>query len=292
MSVNKAFVLFLALTFVAALVGCGGASKPMTAEQVRDAVIKARDNIETVRMDAVMQGNGTMDMRIEGTDYHITFFTIGNTTTESDIENEKSHMLSQTHSKFEYPPELQDLGNESPITDMTTESYLIDNVMYTKSYTADTTTTWTKQKFTEESWENLNQMAQQMDMLKSAPVELLGSEQLDGIDCYVLRVTPDLAEMYQTMMQNFSSEGKWLSKIFDFKEMIQNASVKMLVAKDTFFVIKDEIKMTLVMNQDSMHMPLGDTKLEMKMDYEMITRNYDYNKPVTITPPTEAPISG
>jgi len=234
-----------------------------------------------------------MDMRIEGTDYHITFFTIGNTTSESDIENEKSHMLSQTHSKFEYPPELQDWGNESPITDMTVESYLIDNVMYTKSYTAETTTTWTRQKFTEESRESLDQMAQQMDMLKSAPVKLLGSEQLDGIECYVLEVTPDLAEMYQTMMQNFSSsEGKYLSKIFDFEEMIKNSSMTMLVAKDTFFIMRDEMKMTLVMNQESMHMPLGDTNLEMKMDHEMVTRNYDYNKPVTITPPTESPISG
>jgi len=291
MSTNKAFVLLLVLTFVAALIGCGGA-KPMTAEQIRDAVIRARDNMKTVRMDADMQGNGTIDMRIEGTDYHITFFTIGNTTTESDIENEKSHRLSQTHSKFEYPPELQDLGNESPITDVTTESYLIYNVMYTKSYTAETTTTWTKQKFTEGSWETLNQMAQQMDMLKSAPVELLGSEQLDGIDCYVLSITPDMAEMYQTMMQNISGTGKWLSKIFDFKEMIKNASMTMLVAKDTFFVMKDEMKMTLVLNQESMHLPLGDTNLEMKMDYEIVTRDYDHNKPVTITPPTEAPITG
>jgi hypothetical protein len=292
MGIKKIFVLLLALTLIAELIGCGGVSTPMTAEQVRDAVIKARDNMKTVRMDADMQGNGTMDMRIEGTDYHITFFTIGNTTSETDMANEKSHVLSQTHSKFEYPPELQGLGNESPITDMTTESYLIDNVMYTKSYTADTTTTWTKQKFTGESQKTLNQMAQQVDMLKSAPVELLGSEQFDGIDCYVLEVTPDLAEMYQTMMQNFSSEGKWLSKIFDFKEMIKNSSMKMLVAKDNFFIIQDEMKMTLVMNQESIHMPLGDTNMEMKMDYEMVTRNYDYNKPVTITSPTEAPISG
>jgi len=69
MSINKAFVLFLALAFVAALAGCDGVSTPTTAEQIRDAVIKARDNMKTVRMDADMQGNGTMDMRIEGTDY-------------------------------------------------------------------------------------------------------------------------------------------------------------------------------------------------------------------------------
>jgi len=74
--------------------------------------------------------------------------------------------------------------------------------------------------------------------------------------------------------------------------MIKNSSMTMLVAKDTFFIMRDEMKMTLVMNQESMHMPLGDTNLEMKMDYEMVTRNYDYNKPVTITPPTESPISG
>jgi hypothetical protein len=292
MSSNKAFVLLLALAFVAALIGCGGSSKPMTAEQIRDSVIKASDNMKTVRMNADMQGNGTLDMRIEGTDYHITFLSMGNTTSENDIAHEKMHTLSQTRSKFESQPELQDFGNESPITDTTEESYLIDNVMYTKSYTAETTTTWTKQKYTEEGWETLNQMAQQMNMLKSAPVELLGSEQFDGIDCYVLRVTPDMAEMYQTMMQNISGTGKWLSKIFDFKEMIKNASMTMLVAKDTFFVMKDEMKMTLVMNQESMHLPLGNTNLEMKMDYEIVTRDYDHNKPVTITPPTEAPITG
>jgi hypothetical protein len=291
MSTNKAFVLLLVLTFVAAFAGCGGA-KTMTAEQIRDAAIKAGDNMKTVRMDADTQGNGTLDMRIEGTDYHITFLSIGNTTSENDIAHEKMHTLSQTRSKFKSQPELQGLGNESPITDTTVESYLIDNVMYTKSYTAETTTTWTKQKITAEGWDTLNQLAQQMNMLESAPVELLGSEQLDGIDCYILRVTPDMAEMYQTMMQNISGTGKWLSKIFDFKEMIKDASTTMLVAKDTFFVMKDEMKMTLVMNQESMHLPLGDTNLEMKMDYEIVTRDYDHNKPVTITPPTEAPITG
>ena len=292
MSINKAFALLLALTLVATLIGCSNASKPMTAEQIRDAAIKAGDNLKTVRMDADTQGNGTMDMRVEGTDYHITFFTVGNTTTESDIANEKMHTLSQTHSKFESQPELQDLGNESQITDTTVEEYLIDNVMYTKSYTADTITPWTEQKLTEESWQTFSQMTQQMDMLKSAPVELLGSEQLGGIDCYVLRVTPDLGEIYQTMMQNLSSEGKWLSKILDFKEMIKNASMTMLVAKDTFFVMQDEMNMTVVMNQESMHLPLGNNSMEMKMDYETVTRNYDQNMPVTIIPPTEAPITG
>ena len=291
MSTNKAFVLLLVLTFVVAFAGCGSA-KPMTAEQIRDAVIKAGDNMKTVRMDADTQGNGTLDMRIEGTDYHITFLSIGNTTSENDIAHEKMHTLYRTRTKYESQPELQGFGNESPITDITGESYLIDNVMYTKSYTAETTTTWTKQKITEEGWDTLNQLAQQMNMLESAPVELLGSEQLDGIDCYVLSVTPDMAEMYQTMMQNISGTGKWLSKIFDFKEMIKNASMTMLVAKDTFFVMKDEMKMTLVMNQESMHLPLGDTNLEMKMNYEIVTRDYDHNKPVTITSPTELPITG
>ena len=124
MSSNKAFVLLLALAFVAALIGCGGSSKPMTAEQIRDSVIKAGDNMKTVRMDADMQGNGTLDMRIEGTDYHITFLSMGNTTSENDIAHEKMHTLSQTRSKFESQPELQGFGNESPITDITGESYL------------------------------------------------------------------------------------------------------------------------------------------------------------------------
>jgi hypothetical protein len=292
MSINKAFVLFLAMVLASTLAACGGGVKEMTAEQIRDAANKAVNNLKTVRMDMDMQANGTMDMRIEGTDYHITLFMMGNTTTEIDIENEKSHILSQTHSKFEYPPELQDLGNESPISDMTVETYLIDNVMYTKSYTAETTTTWTKQKMTEESWETFNQMAQQMNVLQSAPVELLGSERLDGIDCYVLKVTPDMVKMYQTMMQNLSEAGKWVSKIFDFEEMIQNTSMTMLVAKDTFFVIKDEMKMTLVMNQESMHLPLGNDSMEMRMDYEIVSRGYDQNEPVTITAPTEVPITG
>ena len=292
MNTNKVFMLLLALVLVSTLAGCSGGTNEMTAEQIRDAVIKASDDIKTVRMDTGTQGNGTLDMRIEGTDYRITVLQMGNTTTENDLVNDKMHMLSQTRSKLESQPELQNLGNESQITDMTVESYLIDNVMYTKSYGAETTTTWTEQRLTEESRETFNQLAQEMNMLESAPVELLGSEQLDGIDCYVLRVTPDVGEMYQTMMQNLSGAGKWLFRIFDFKEMIRNASMTMLVAKDTFFVMRDEMKMTLVMNPESMHLPLGDINMEMKMDYEIVTKDYDHNKPVTITSPTEAPITG
>jgi len=291
MSINKIFVLIVALALVSTLAGCNGA-KEMTAEQIRDAVVKAQENLKTVRMDADMQGNGTIDMGIEGTDYNITFVSVGNTSTENDIANEKMHMLHQTRIRYESQPEFEGLGNESPITDTTTESYLIDDVMYTKSYSAETTTTWTKQKLTEESWDTFNQMAQEMNMLGSAPVELLGSEQLDGIDCYVLRVTPEMGTMYQTIMQNLSGVGKWISKIFNFEEMIQNASMTMLVAKDTFFVMKDEMKMTLVMNEETMHIPLGNTSIEMIMDNEIVNRYYDHNEPVTITVPTEAPISG
>ena len=58
MGTGKAFALLLALALVASFAGCGGA-KPMTAEQVRDTVIKAGDNMKTVRMDADTQGNGT-----------------------------------------------------------------------------------------------------------------------------------------------------------------------------------------------------------------------------------------
>jgi len=137
-----------------------------------------------------------------------------------------------------------------------------------------------------------------VELLKPAPVELLGSERLDGVDCYVLKVTPDMADMYEKLFQSIGQGGQWLSKIFDFEEIIRSASMKMVIAKDTFYVMKVEMQMTIVMNQENMHLPFGEATFEVSGTSEYISRAYDYNQPASIILPAEAeggaevPISG
>lgn len=290
-------VLLAALILVPTFVSCGG-EKELTAEEIKDAVIKAWDDIETVRTDTDLSADMSVSVHSPDEDYDISYSMTGNMTSLTNVANQNMYSLSQMQMNFDMPPEMQDPEDIYTNMDMTTEYYFMDKTLYVKSDTSEEPGTWTKQEFSEEYWENMNQIGQGVELLKPATVELLGSEQLEGVDCYVLKVTPDLAAMYEKLFQSIGQGGQWLSKIFDFEEIVQSTSMKMVIAKDTFYVMQVEMQMTIVMNQENMHLPLGEATFEVSGTSEYVSRAYDYNQPVSITLPAEAeggvevPISG
>jgi hypothetical protein len=51
---------------------------------------------------------------------------------------------------------------------------------------------WTKMEMPDEyekTWESQNQVDQQMELLNISAVELLEDETVNGVDCYVLKIT-------------------------------------------------------------------------------------------------------
>ena len=47
----------------------------------------------------------------------------------------------------------------------------------------------------------MDQTAAYTDLLKTAPFEIIGSETIEGIDCYVVVLTPDMAQLWEMAAQ-------------------------------------------------------------------------------------------
>jgi len=281
-------VLFLCLVLlIIALAGCGGGEatpKPtaaptaagITAEEIVEAAISASAGIETVHYG--------MDMDIDVQTRNgesVTASMSTNMTCVSDKEVKES--IIEMSMIVELPEE------EGGRMDIDSETYIVDGVVYMKVDMIDIGEVWVKQNMPQGYWEQIDQLASDMELLSSAQVELLGSEMVGGTDSYVLELVPDINMLWENMMQLSSPEelfGSGFSAV-DLGEMVQNASTKMWVAKDTFLTVKSEIEMTMVMSSETFGGDL-DVNDEVVMDIKGNVSYYNYNQPVTIELPAGA----
>nr|QNO54498.1 hypothetical protein DBMFGOPN_00005 [Methanosarcinales archaeon ANME-1 ERB7] len=197
---------------------------------------------------------------------------------------------------------------------METEMYLINNTMYMKmdmGYILPNFSFWQKSEMTEADWESEEIQGPQMELLNCSNVTLLDDEEVNGVDCYVLKIVPDTEKfweiaMNQTMgglpgfdnpmnnsqqtetgnvtVDNGNATGISYS---DFVNMsMMNISITDWIAKDTKFMMKEQMTMDMTISLENLDIPDTEGGITMTMDFEMIS--YDYNKPVTIVLPEEA----
>ncbi|GAH86292.1 unnamed protein product, partial [marine sediment metagenome] len=141
----------------------------------------------------------------------------------------------------------------------------------------------------EEVSEGMRLAEPQLELLQGAQVEVIGSETVKGIDCYVFQLTPDMGQLWQTVMQQTRVAGEEIlpevEEIF-LEEVFRSFSVKQWVAKDTYFITKAEIDMVMELTPEAMGFP--EEEGEMTMNITMTLLAYDYNKPISIELPPEA----
>jgi len=123
-------------------------------------------------------------------------------------------------------------------------------------------------------WEYLDQATQQIDLLKTATeVELWGMENVDGIDCYILKNIPDSEKLARWLSRQLAliSFGNVQAK----KEELLSFSIRLWIAKDSYLLTKTEFE---IKHRDRD----GDNDIKGQLNF------YDYNQPVSITIPQEA----
>ena len=94
---------------------------------------------------------------------------------------------------------------------MRMEMYVLDGWVYMKMAAPDVPSPmsgWMKFQVPAGYWEDQDVAAQQLDLLESTfEVELLGTDVVDGIECYKLRVTPDLEKLRAWAQRRIGMEG-------------------------------------------------------------------------------------
>jgi len=151
----------------------------------------------------------------------------------------------------------------------TTEEYVIGSTQYIKL----PKTGWAKKEMQLDLWDGKDVLESQKDLMREIKVTLLGSEKVDGTDCYILGMEPDkeqlasILEVQAGSIQGFTKE--------ELIERVKDIQWKEYVAKDTFLPKRT----ATVMQMESK----GKT---MNIDTQIIFR--DYNKEFAIELPEEA----
>ncbi len=275
---KKILPMGLVLVVVFSFAACVG--EP-SAQEIVDGVIESFDNIRTYQFDMDM----TMDMvgEAEGEAFERTV-TMDNSGT-LDLEN--------VQMRAELTMTVNMVAPEEDEIEMGVEMYVIDGMMYAMPEVPEEEPTWMKEEVPAEGWEMLKGISGLEDykeLLETAQVKVIGSEKVKGVDCYMLQLTPDMAQLWQIAMGPTGEVGiggiqPTIPEEF-LQEIFRSFSVKQWIAKDTYFLMKAEIDMAMESTPEVMDY-LGEEG-EMTIDLTMSLLAYNYNQPVSIVLPPEA----
>jgi len=277
-------IVVVALVAVAMFAGCIEEERMSTAE-IKAMALATAENIDTYTFDMNMTQKRLISN--ETGEVEMTTLSTGN----GVVDNLNKKMKLGMTMTMEMPDEAK-----MPETgEMKRDMYFINNTLYTKMDMGipEKPAQWTKMEMPEgyeEFWESQNQVDQQMELLNVSEVELLEDEKVNDVDCYVLKLTPDIEKYWDIMMKQGGMSELMQSlrqnDSFDIGEMIKEMSLKYWIAKDTKFPMKTEMQIKMTMN--SADIPETEEEFTMTIDQRTDMVFYDYNEPVTIELPKEA----
>ncbi|MCD5407067.1 MAG: hypothetical protein LRZ99_05190 [Desulfotomaculum sp.] len=273
---------FLSICLVLVLVvtvGCSGKVDLVAEEELVDKVVEVYQGIETVQFDM------NMSMQAE--------MKIGAKTEQFDSTTTGSGVIDNVNQAMKMTMQMQMPGLDGAVAEtMETEMYFINNVLYTKmGGIADMPVTWTKMAMPPD-YEPMP-IDQLVKLLKTSKIEVLGTEEIDGVYCYVVKLTPDIKQFWEMMTQQMGLGLDIPAKDIDataLEEMIESLSITQWIAQDTFLPLKEQTQMTLVMNPVNMDLPdvPPEESFESRIVMDITTTYHSYNEPVTIQLPAAA----
>ena len=269
---RKILAISLLLVMVLSFTACG--EELPTAQEIVDGAVQALDDIISYQLEM------TSTMNASGESEGETFE--GSTTTSQnitfDLANRKMHMVQTMNSIM--------TGADS--IDTTTETYIVDNMVYVTSDSPYGDIIWTKSEIPSGFWEQMNQIKFQIDILGASQVEVISTEKVGGVDCYALQLTPDAEQLWQFFIQQMGTSGDMSTETSQelLRELAHNYSAKQWIAKDTYFLMKAEVEMSIELTPEIMGSP--EAEGEATVDTTTIMLVYDYNQPISIELPPEA----
>ena len=276
--VSLSLVLLLAGSLAACTFGSVVDPTLPTAQEIIDAVIESMSDMKTYQFDSdmIMSATGedgcesfemTMDMTLRGA---------------VDIENRQ--MVADITIGAEIPGQ----GD----MDVGMAMYVIGGTAYTKMDSVGFDPTWVKIEVTDAIWDEMSQTVEligpYVDLLEAAQVRVTGIEKVAGVDCYVLELIPDMDQLWQLAMQQAEVTDTGMPALTEelLSELFRDFSVKQWVSKETFFITRVLIDMSMELTPEAMGYPEEDGIL--MMDILMYLLVHDYNQPVSITLPPGA----
>jgi hypothetical protein len=194
-----------------------------------------------------------------------------------DIVNEEMQMT------MDMAMDISDEGAQ----DISAKIYFVDDWMYIGMDIPEYGDQWIKMEATEGMWQQQCPLEQHLELWEEAvEVKSLGSETINGVDCYVYEIKPDMEVLSDMLAQETSGMGFDLSGL-DLAELYQELSVKEWLAQDSYLPMKMEVKLVMEVDAEEFGATGADFG-KMTIDVELTMDFYDYNQPVSIELPPEA----
>jgi hypothetical protein len=276
--IRKILLLSLALVLPFALLGCAEEEETLTSEQIDQIVIGAANAVaeaQTYKFDMDM----FMTMAVVGGTDPGTMTVGANATGVIDSVNQEMETIMDMVMSVAEEDEQQ----------MGMEMYVVDEWLYMKMSIPEIGEEWVKMELTPAMWQTQQQIEQTMDLLQSATeVKFLGSEAVDGVQCYVFDIIPDMEELAEYLGQQQSMLGVGLD-IESLAELFANMSVSIRewVAQDSLFLTKSTADFLIEVTPADVGAAPEDFD-KMTMDLSTVMMVYGYNQPVSIELPAEA----
>jgi hypothetical protein len=275
-TVKKILLLSLALILSFTLIGCAGGGLPREEiDRIVANATTAAAEIDTGKFDYT---DLSTTIEVVGGSQPGKETVVGDGTTVTDIANRE--MQTTMNMTVDIP--------EQGEQEVTTAVYVVDEWLYAMTQYAGQDAQWQKTELTDELWQQQESyLEQQMDFLKSAAeINYLGSEVVNGTDCYVFEVVPGTEALSNLISQQLQSLGIDPSQL-NPTDLLKEMSVKEWIAKDTYWVMKAEIGALLEIHPEDVGATESDFE-KLTIDTNTALSFYDYNQPVSIILPPAA----
>lgn len=276
-TLKKLLLLSLALVLsfsLVAFVGCGEELSQEEIDQIIANITSAEYN--TVSFDIDM----SMSLKVSGGSDAGTMTADAVGSGAMDMVNEGAQMT------MDMALDIPEVGEQ----DVSAQIYFVDGWMYMGMDIPELGAQWMKMEADEAMWPQPDPLEQQMELWEGAiEVKSLGTETVNGVECYVYEMIPDMGVLSDMLAQEMSGMGMDLMDFaqFDLSDMYKEFSVKEWLAQDSYLPMKIDIKVVMEVEAGDFG-ATGDDFDKTTMDVEMNMDFYDYNQPVSIVLPPEA----
>jgi hypothetical protein len=277
-TIRKTMFVVMGMILVLSLILTSCASKEPTTEEILTNTITAMEKVNSYKLAYDM----AMEMEVTGGENAINMTMDGVGTGAMDVSDKKMQMI------MDMDVEIPGAGTSQMSMKMSVEMYMVEGWTYTKMTVPGTGVQWTKMKVQDDV--SQDQLAQMMALLASSMKNTLaGTEKVNGINCYVLEIVPDMTALWQWLMSQQGSDltGNIDLSQFDLSKIIKSFGLKYWIAKSNYQIIKAEAEMTMDMDAETVGASAEDFE-SMTMLMNMGMTFSDYNKSVDIQLPEEA----
>jgi hypothetical protein len=177
-------------------------------------------------------------------------------------------------------------GDEDNTSAIALEEYLINDTIYMKM---DGNWTAIKMPGVADAWSAQNAMTRQLKMFNQSRLSLIGSEMVEGQNCYKVRAEMDMSTVADQLAKETSSLVPMPS--MNYSELFRNMSLDVYywIGKDTHLLKKTDVLEIFTVAPQSLGLPANESgALEMRINAKVSMLFEDFNESVNIKLPAEA----